>query len=178
MSNCRDDVLTKTLLLLPNLNEEELRSVRIALTEALYDYEVTERCTDLAVIDTENDKLIKKFLAVKKLRGGSNRTYRNRYYTLHRFDLFVRKPFKEVDSVDILMWLKFTQESVSINTSGSYLSIIGSFFSYLKKSKVIEDNPMEEVEAVKQSNTIETSFSKVEIDKLQDACTNEREKDP
>ncbi|MCQ2508393.1 MAG: tyrosine-type recombinase/integrase [Dorea sp.] len=176
MSSCRDDLVTKTLLLLPELGDEEIANVRSALTEALYEYEISERCTEIAVVDTENDKLIKKFLATKKLAGGSDETYRNRYYILHEFDQFIHKPFKDVDAVDILTWIKHIQSRVCINTSSSYLSIVGSLFSYLKKIKVIDDNPMEYVQAIKQSNTVEISFNQVEVDQLKDACKNEAER--
>jgi len=53
------------------------------ITMVLYDYEVTDRCTDLAVCGDENQKLLQRYAACLYVEGKSEKTIKGYIYRLN-----------------------------------------------------------------------------------------------
>ena len=176
MSNYREDFLQEALLNIHNAGIKEIDTIKDAIIRALDNYELCERSTEIAVIDTENIQLIKRFLATKKIQGGSERTGETRWSVLRRFNEAVNKSFKEVDSVDILFWLNDQEKKVKLSTASNYRAILASFFSWMMQTKIITDDPTEAVPSIKVPNTLISSFSDVEVDALRNSCKSKLER--
>lgn len=84
----REELLNKSLMMLHEAGISDLDVIKTILVRAIGDYEISERCTDIAVIDDNNIQIIKYFLASKKIEGGSEKTAETRFYVLKKFDEF------------------------------------------------------------------------------------------
>ena len=67
----------------------------------LQNYEVQERCTEVAIHDNTNIGLVRKFIATKKLEGKSERTLRRYQPELEKLVYFLDKKLYEVSSYDL-----------------------------------------------------------------------------
>lgn len=172
----REELLNKILVMMNNSGITEIEKIRSILIRAISDYQVSARCTDIAVVDNSNVELVKLFLATKKVEGGSDRTAQTRMYVIRKFNDFINKPFAEVTTFDILRWLINEQKRVSLSTAESYRAVISSLFTWLKTSKIISDNPMETVKPIKHPEVIKKSFTSVEVDALKAACNSSLER--
>lgn len=166
----REELLNKTLLMLYEEGIKDLDRIKNVLIRAISDYEISERCTEVAIIDDSNVNIIKTFLATKKIEGGSNRTAKNRWYVVNKFNNDVNKPFSEITSFDILNWFAKERQTICVNTLGSYRSILLSFFSWMYKNKIIQENPIENIKPIKQHKIVKESFTPVEVDALKSSC--------
>lgn len=166
----RNELLNKILLMCNDAGITGIEVLKSILIQAIGDYEITERCTDIVVLDDTNERIIKTFLATKKIEGGSDETAKTRWYIIRKFNDDINKPFHEITTFDILHWLSNTQKRVSLNTTDSYRNMLSSLFSWMFKNKIIPSNPMEFVQPIKHSNVIKTAFNPVEIDSMRSAC--------
>lgn len=171
MTDYRKELLDTTLLSLHQAGVTELGVIKAILIKSISQYEITARCTDLAIIDhTNNVNVIKSFLATKMVEGGSKRTVRTRWSILQQFDKDVRKSFCDVTSFDILNWLAQLQQRVSLSTAEAYRSTLGSLFNWMWNADLIKDNPMKLVRPIRHSDPLKRSFTPVEVDALKTAC--------
>lgn len=65
-----------TAELADHMDAATLRKSVNTLTRLLADYDLQPMSTDLAVIDTESEMMLKKFLATKRLEGRSEKNHR------------------------------------------------------------------------------------------------------
>lgn len=155
------------------LDEEgikDIEPIKQVLIRAIGYYEITKKCTAITVLDDSNIKILKTFLATKKIEGGSSETAKTRWYVINRFNQELNKPFCEVNTFDILRWLAEQQMRVSLSTAESYRNILSSLFTWMYQSKIILDNPMETIRPIKHPEAIKRSFTSVEVDALKCAC--------
>lgn len=166
----REELLNNTLLMLQDAGIRNLDTIKVILIRAIGDYEITARCTDVAVLDDSNARIAKLFLATKKVEGGSEETAKTRWYVIKMFNDDVNKPFCDVNTFDVLQWLANLQNRVSLSTAESYRTILMSMFSWMIQNGIIPKNPMENIKPIKHLNAIKTSFTPVEVDALKSAC--------
>lgn len=172
MPDYREELLNKTLLMLDENGIKEIDKIKTILIRAIGDYEISERCTEVSVIDDSNVKIIKLFLATKKVEGGSDETARTRWYLIKKFDEDIRKPFNEINTFEILRWLAEEQKRVSLSTAESYRNILASLFNWMHKNNIIQSNPMENIKPIKHPDALKKPFTPVEIDALKTACSS------
>lgn len=155
---------------------KEVDLMRNILIRAIGDYEITERCTEIAVIDDNNIQIAKMFLATKKVEGGSDETARTRMYVIKKFNDYMGKPFTDVKPFDILRWLADEQKRVNLSTAESYRNIVSSMFKWMFMNKIIEENPMEHIKPIKHPEVLKKSFTAIEVDALKTACRTKLER--
>lgn len=166
----REELLNKTLLMLNEAGIRNIDKIKTILIRAIGNYEISERCTDIAVIDDSNVKIVKLFLATKKVEGGSIQTAKTRWCVINKFNQDVNKPFCDVNTFDILRWLADEQKMVSLSTAESYRNILSSLFTWMFMNKIISANPMETIKPIKYPEALKKSFTPVEVDAMKTAC--------
>lgn len=167
----RTELLNKTMLMLNEAGIEQLDEIRSILIRCIGDYEISERCTALAVADESNVEVLKLFLATKKIEGGSDETARTRWIILSKFAEEVGKPFANITTFDILRWLAEQQQRVSLSTAECYRNMLASLFRWMHQNRFIPSNPMETIKPIKHPDAIKTAFTPVEVDALKTTCT-------
>lgn len=133
-------------------------------------------------IDEQNKYVIDLFLYKK--RSLKNGTKENYLRAVKKLITLIHKPLVQIDDMDIynyLMWYEQKNMNVTgkrnqnstINNERLYLS---AFFTWMRKEKLRNDNPVESTEKRKVVRKPIDYFKKEELAKLRDACRNERDR--
>ena len=107
--------------------------VQDVLTIKLNNYELQERCTELVVCDNSSEKILKKFLATKRIEGIADSTLR-RYAEVNRELIeFIGKPLGEITTYDLRFYLSLRKQkgNISNRTLDGMRRCYSSFFSWL-----------------------------------------------
>lgn len=166
----REELLNRTMMRLNEAGVADLDRIRQILILSIGAYEISEKCTELAVVDNSDPEIVKMFLATKRIEGGSTRTARTRWCIIQKFCRDVTKPLREICTFDVLRWLANEQQRVSLSTAESYRTILASLFSWMAQSGIIEHSPMETIKPIKHPEVIKKSLNTVEVDALRSAC--------
>ena len=165
----RDKLIKEIELLLIScgINTDTIKSKLFIL---LNNYEITERCTEVAVVTNEDDitKYLKMFLINKRVSGRTERTLKHYRAELTRFFNEVQKSPKEVTPNDIKMYLatKEVRDGISKVTQKNALRVISSFYQWMYKEEHISKNPMNKVDDIKIAKVKKHAFSELEVETL------------
>lgn len=131
----------------------------------------------------KNEYIIKLFLIKKKrLKAKTKTDYLN---AIKRLIMAVDyKPLDQMDENDIEWYLNvYERRNVSSggnlnkpSTVNNEMRFLSAFFSWMRKAKLISDNPVECVEPMKVTLKQIDYFSDDEMARLRDACKNIRER--
>ena len=112
-------------------DDDTIGLVQDVLTLQLNAYEVTERCTTVAVRDNSAHGILKKFLATKRVEGVADSTLQ-RYAEVNGALLqYLGKPLAEITTYDIRFYLSMRRQigKVSNRTLDGMRRCYSSFFS-------------------------------------------------
>lgn len=142
-------------------------------------YEITSRCTEIAVADEDrNEELLKRFLIAKTVKGCTKRTIKYYGETIKKTLEEIGKTVDEITADDIRYFMAVRQrrDQVSKTTIGNEIRNLGSFFQWLYAEEIIRKNPMARIDRVKQEKTKKEALTEMEIERLRMAACGEREK--
>lgn len=159
------------------LDPETHQIVTNIILRLLNDYEITRRCTDLAVYDDQNERLLKRYCACLMVDGKSQKTIYAYKRSITRFHEFLGIPFTDIDAYDIRYYLASRQETrlsaVSVENERSMLS---AFFKWLTEEEIISKNPCASIKPIKCPDEEKFPFSPVELDAIRSACNSLKER--
>lgn len=169
------DDLTEKLVL--NHPSELVNEIINIITVSLNDYDLNEKCTDIVVVDTESQVLLKKFLATKMVEGKSPKTIHRYDYLLTRMLKSLNMEVKDIDVFALRMYLAQLELNgmKAISVEG-IRSVITSFFGWLHKEGFIETNPSANLGKVKCKKEIKKPFTKAEVEILKSNCDSLRDR--
>lgn len=174
----RADILQKvTQVLIGKAENDVIEMVHDVLVIELNAYELTERCTDVAVRDDTADWVLNKYISVKRIEGKSERTLR-RYKEQDMALLnFLGKPLDKITTDDIRFYLsiKRQRDKLKNSTLDGMRRCYASFFSWLVAEQIISHNPCATISQIKSTKIVRKPFSPVEIDRIRMACDNKRD---
>lgn len=157
--------------LMDQVSPEILKQITNVITVKLNDYEVSAKCTDLVVVETESQQIISIYLATKKLEGRSPKTLQSYGRRLSELLDIVGKPVTEMNVYDLRMYLaKKQMDGCSERTVSGYRSVLVSFFNWAYAERMIPDNPCLNLGIIKYKREVKKPFSKVELEKLREHC--------
>lgn len=159
------------------VNDETANIVQDVLTIQLNSYEVQERCTDVAVQDTGPEKVLKKYIATKRIEGIAESTLKRYADENLKLIQFLRKPLQEVTTYDLRFYLSYRRQQgkVSNRTLDGIRRCYSSFFSWLAAEGLINRNPCAALAQIKYRKTVKKPFSAVELERIRKACENVRD---
>lgn len=159
------------------LDTESLRKSVNTLTRLLAEYDLQPVSTDLAVIDTESEMMLKKFLATKRLEGRSEKTIERYRYIIQRFTDEMNLPYKEVDVYALRLYLaSLTQNGCNDNTVNGIQSVFSSFFGWLHDEGFLERDPTANLGVIKCKKVIRLPYSNVELELIKGNCHTLRDR--
>ena len=172
----RDNIIKKVMGALVKVGQEVSDIVQDTLIMVLNDYEIQERCTEVAVLDTAPESMLKKFIATKRLEGIAESTL-TRYYDANlKLLQFLRKDLSEITTYDIRFYLSYRREcserQVSNRTLDGMRRCYSSFFSWLDAEEIIPHNPCAGIKQIKYKKDVKKPFSAVDIEKMRNACSS------
>ena len=172
----RDNIIKKVMGALVKVGQEVSDIVQDTLIMVLNDYEIQERCTEVAVLDTAPESMLKKFIATKRLEGIAESTL-TRYYDANlKLLQFLRKDLSEITTYDIRFYLSYrwecSERQVSNRTLDGMRRCYSSFFSWLDAEEIIPHNPCAGIKQIKYKKDVKKPFSAVDIEKMRNACSS------
>ena len=164
--------------LLPNtLKADEIRAVTAALTMALKDYDVVPASRALAPVDTNSEKLLKKYLATKRVEGRSEKTVELYKYIILRFYREINMPLDEVDVYALRLYLaEMEQRGSNSSTINGVRCILSSFYGWIFNEGFIDRNPAANLGVVKCKKVIRKPFTGAELEAIKNACRTLRDR--
>lgn len=158
---------------------DDLEMLRSELYITLNDYEITNRCTELAETGQEClENVLKRFLVAKAVKGCSERT-------IQLYSMSVRKVFTEInkrvedvtpDDIRLYMGLRLRRDGVSKVTVGNEIRSLSSFYAWATAEEIIQKNPMLRVHKIKRQKVRKEAFTEMEIERLRMAADGEMQK--
>lgn len=174
----REKIIQEIMRALQNkVSEDVITTVQDVLVIELEQYEVQERCTDMSVVDDMAEKLLKKFIATKRIEGISDSTLK-RYYDMNGQLLqFLKKPIYEITTYDLRFYLSMRRQEggLSNRTLDGMRRCYSSFFSWLSAEGLIGRNPCAALAQIKYRKTVKKPYSATDMEKLRKACENNRD---
>lgn len=164
----REELLQKILIALQN-EDIEIERVKSRLIIAMDGYEITSRCTEVAVVDEDDtEKYIRMFLLNKRVAGRTENTLRTYRATLDMFFRECRKSPLEVTADDIKMFLAVKE--VRDNASKAYLKDllrpVSSFYQWMQREDHITKNPMNKVDDIKVPKVKKNALTEQDIERM------------
>lgn len=155
---------------------ESVRRIDKSVMPKLNQYKIEPQTTELAIRDTDSERILKNYIATIITEGKSKKTAYGYYRVLERFILDVGRPVKEVTTFDIRAWLAVQEEKVALVTCENYRSYISTFFKWMFEEEVLEKNPAARIKPIKVQKQVKFPFSDIELDKLKTACETTRQR--
>lgn len=163
--------------IMPYIESIEDVKMKIALVCREYDIQKTE--TALAVYEGDvNEQMLKRFLIAKAARGCSARTVRYYGKSIPMSLEKIGKAYNEITPDDIRAYLalRVQREGVSKTTANNERRNLSAFYAWLQKEEILLKNPMNKVEAIKETKKKRKAFTQMELEQIRNACRTTREK--
>lgn len=159
------------------LDQDALELVSGRIIRVLNDYEITKRCTDIAVYDDANERIIKRYCACMVIDGKSEKTINAYRRTIVKLVEFLQKSIPDIGVYDIRYYLACEKErGISNRSLENVRANLSAFFQWLTLEEIIPKNPCLNIRPVKYTDEIKKAFTKVEIDQLRSCCRDQRER--
>lgn len=150
--------------------------VRQAIEGILYDYDVSTKCTAIAVLDNMSDMIL-LYLATKKTEGLSDSTLKSYGRTLGRFADYFRRNVEDITTMDIRVYLaNYSKTGVKITTVASHTDILRGFFNWLEDEEYITRSPMRKIKSPKIEKRLREALTKEEFEVLRGGTKTLRQK--
>lgn len=146
--------------------------VHDVLVIQLNNYELTERCTEVAVRDESAEGMLSKYIATKRIEGKAESTlqrYREQDVALLRY---LGKPLDKITTDDLRFYLsiKRQRDKVSNRTLEGMRRCYNSFFGWLDKERHIPHNPCIALAPIKYRKVTKKPYTGAELKKIEEAC--------
>ena len=166
------------MMLDKSMSKELVSVVDMALTALFQKYDVSEACTDLAVCDDSNEKIINTYIASMRLEGRSEKTLKQYYDALTKLLDEIPKSIKDIRTNDIRYHLAHYQAThkVSNATVNNKRKFLSAFFVWATREEIVDKNPMLKINSIKEKYVTKKPFSDIELAKIRDALEDNREK--
>lgn len=175
----RGNIVQEVVTALKELSVEDvvIDIVQDVLVVQLNEYEVQKRCTDLELLDTSAEGMLKKFIGTKRLEGIADSTLRRYVDENLKLIRFLRKPLYEITTYDLRFYLSYRRQQgkVSNRTLDGMRRCYSSFFSWLSAEGLIGRNPCAALSQIKYRKMVKKPFSAVEMERIRKSCQNIRD---
>lgn len=164
------------------LDDSQREKLKDVLYFILHDYNVTPKCTEIALYSHEdNEKYISLFLGFKRIGNRKESTLNYYEIEIRKLLNFLNKKVAEITTEDIgyyLAWYKMQDKDrkrpVSASTLDTLRRIYNSFFSWLLNNGYVHKNPISLLEKGKMDKKIKQPFTEEELQLIRNACKDVR----
>lgn len=159
-----------------HLDANKVQILNDVLIRVLKNVEIVSQKTEIATTYDINSRIIELFKLKKsgKLASGTVSQYLRHISLLTEF---INKPLTLMNENDIeyflLMYKKRGNSNCTVNNCKRYLS---AFFTWLRKLKMIYENPVENIDNLKQTSKPIEHLESEQWEQLKDGCRNIRDR--
>ena len=159
----------------PSVNPADIKT---SLYMIMQHYQISAAETALAVVDeNKNEKLMKKFIVSKTVKGCSEKTIKYYHQELKKALDEIGKNADEVEADDIRLFLalKERRDGWSKVSCDNVLRVFRSFYGYLMTEEIISKNPTLKIDKIKTPKVSKKAFTELEVERLRYGCRNAKE---
>lgn len=150
------------------LDNEQLQKLENVLVLEFHGVEIKQECTGLITSERHWEKILRTFLASKRIENCSEGTLKSYNDCVTRLITSLNKRLQDITTNDIRYYLAMYQETRKI--SMSYLDTIrrylSSFFAWVSDEGYIPKNPMRRLKKIKVPQVIKKPFTQAEMEHL------------
>lgn len=159
------------------LPAELLHDVLQALDVTSSDFEIRRICTDLIVTGAVPE-VVRIYSAALAVENKSQGTIKGYFGILRAFFEYVRKPYPQITTNDIRVYLYHYQHDkhAAVSTVEHIRTVINSFFFWLVDEEYLERNPARKISPISVPASSREPLSPVRLEYLRRACLTLREK--
>lgn len=165
-------------LMTPHLSLEQNHLLKAVLEQVFTNFGLSEKNEGLTEKAKEqNLKLIRLFIAAKKLEGCSDNTLRYYSNTLTTMMDSIQKNICNIETNDLRLYLSNYQNNhrASKVTLDNIRRIMSSFFAWMEDEDYIIKSPVRRIRKVKTTQLVKETFSDEHIEQLRDQCSHPRD---
>lgn len=145
------------------------------IVKAVQNVEITEIETLPATVDNTNQYIMELFMTKKapKLSPKSVEYYVN---TINEFMALINKPLTKISESDVEYYLQAKKPQNNNTSLNNLRRNLSAFFTWMRKSKLISDNPCDGIEAYAIIEKPIDHMEATEVEKLKNGCVNKRDR--
>ena len=161
--------------MLPYLDNAQLKQLRQAMEQTLYQFEVTG--AEVKPETDDSNDLIVMFIAAKRVEGCSEKTLKYYQTTINTLVSSLGKNIRHILTEDLREYLTEYQSrnQSSRVTIDNIRRILSSFFSWLEDENYIIKSPVRRIHKVRTTSSIKETYSDEELEKMRDNCEELRD---
>lgn len=155
------------------LTVTKLEEVMKLLVEQLDSYDVTMESDD----SNGDIDLLEVFLEAKQIEGKSVKTIQRYREVLSLAFRKINVPIRKITVYHLRNYLKGMKDKGNMDSSiNGIRDILHSYFGWLKRENLIEIDPCANLSSVKCPKKVRLPYSAVEIERIKEACRNDRDR--
>lgn len=160
------------------LNHTQLRKLRKVLSIHLTAFSRLDPVdSNDKIYQLENNEILQRFVASKKLEGCSAKTLRYYATTIQKMLTELNQPIRDIQTDDLRNYLSDYQafHKNSRVTIDNIRRIFSSFFAWLEDEEYILKSPVRRIHRIKVSRVVKDVFSDEDIERLRENCEHPRD---
>lgn len=158
-----------------HLEPAALSILKEILIKQLSHYSLSITETLPATADDSNEYIIKLFLSTKASKL-SVKTVAYYLDTIKRLLNIIHKPLTEITSIDISYFLNTVKRDNTAVSLNNLRRNISAFYTWMRKSHLITENPCEAIEPYKQVEKPIDHLEPIEYEQLKSGCRSTRDR--
>lgn len=160
------------------ISDEALRTVLQELQVFTSNYDISQRETHVVPYQSNVPDCYRVYMVAKKIEGMSPESMKTYNFYLTDFFEHINRPFEQVTTNDIRIYLYETQKRTGISnrTLDGKRLVINTFMDWCWKEGYIQNNPCASIKPIKFEEKPREPLSNMELEIVRDACENYRDK--
>lgn len=160
------------------ISDEALRTVLQELQLFASNYDINQRETHVVPYQNNIPDCYRVYMVAKKIEGMSPESMKTYNFYLTDFFEHINRPFEQVTTNDIRIYLYETQNRTGISnrTLDGKRLVINTFMDWCWKEGYIPNNPCASIKPIKFEEKPREPLSNMELEIVRDACENYRDK--
>lgn len=159
------------------LENEQLQKLENAMAIEFHGIEVQEECTQLVTSETHWEKILRTFLASKRIENCAEATLSQYHTCVAKMITTLNKRLQDITTNDIRYYLAMYQEQrkISISYMDTIRRYLNSFFTWISDEGYISRNPMRRLKKIKVPQKIKKPFTAAEMEHLRCSASCQRD---
>lgn len=160
------------------LSDDDIEKVKNTLYIVLQDYDLSQKCYDVAIPDNDLPNEAKIYFVSRKIDGLSEKSLKQYKRTVEQFFEIIHKPVLDVKTEDCRLFFYVIQNNsnMSMRSLENQRSYLNAFFSWITDNEYIPRNPCKPIKPFKYEKKKKKELTHMELAKLRKACKNSYER--
>lgn len=147
--------------------------IMAAVSDIMEGYDMEQKDS----VTPETDDLLDAYVADLTVRCKSQKTIDRYVYVIRRMMEFAKVPTRQISVFHLRNYLAAEKaRGIADTTMEGYREIFSAYFNWLQREKLIQDNPVVNLSAIKCAKREKKIYSDVDFERLNQTCTSIRDR--